>query len=174
MLTGNLPNGQASGISCPECGGALWEAENGKVSRFQCHVGHSYTGESLMAEKDSELENAVWTALRAMEEAAELRRRTAARLERAPFGTLRQKCLRESAELEERASILRGALTGHTDTPHAPIDAKIKTTSSKKGNGRANHGQHENGQGRNKSEVTAGSAMKGTARGKTKARQARR
>jgi len=173
MRVGNLPAGQASGLICPECGGALWEAENGKVTRFQCHVGHSYTAETLMAEKDGELENALWTALRAMEEAAELRRRTAARLEKAPFGTLREKCLRESAELEERASVLRGALTGETRTPHAVIDAKIKTRASKRSNGRSNNGQHHSGR-RHKNAKMISSSSKAAARGKAEARRARK
>jgi two-component system chemotaxis response regulator CheB len=163
LLTDTLPKGQASGIICPECGGALWEAENGKVTRFQCHVGHSYTADTLMAEKNSELENALWTALRTMEEAADLRRRTAARLQKAPFAALREKCLRESAELEQRAAVLRGALTGLPQVPHAPIDAKIKTRGTKS-NGRAKHGQDQNGRRRAKVQRPPGSLSKSTTR----------
>jgi len=171
LLTENLPIGQASGLICPDCGGALWEAENGKVRRFQCHVGHSFTAESLIAEKDGELEIALWTALRALEEAAELRRRTAARLQNAPFGTLHDKCQQEAADLEQRASVLRGALTGRSDIPDAPIDAKIKTR-GKKSNGRENNG---NGNGRrNKSEPASANSSKGKRRIKSKARKTNR
>src|SRR4051812_27469340 len=46
--------GPPSPFTCPECGGALWERKDGKVNRFQCHVGHSYTSESLVSEKNDE------------------------------------------------------------------------------------------------------------------------
>ena len=53
-----------SPFTCPECGGALWEKKDGKVFRYQCHVGHSYTSESLVSEKTEELEGGLWSAVR--------------------------------------------------------------------------------------------------------------
>jgi two-component system chemotaxis response regulator CheB len=32
--------GKPSGFSCPECGGVLWEIEDGDLLRFRCRVGH--------------------------------------------------------------------------------------------------------------------------------------
>ena len=61
-------NGRKRGaISCftyPECGGALWELTQGKLVRFECHVGHGYSPQSLDEEKGQALEVALWTALR--------------------------------------------------------------------------------------------------------------
>jgi hypothetical protein len=98
-------------VICPECGGALWDSRNGKLIRYQCHVGHSYTAESLLSQKDTELETSLWSALRSMEETADLRRRMATRLEKAPFGDMRSRYLSAAAELERRAKVLREALT---------------------------------------------------------------
>ena len=33
--------------TCPDCGGALWEIQEGRVLRYQCHVGHQYAPENL-------------------------------------------------------------------------------------------------------------------------------
>src|SRR5262249_23748837 len=41
-------NGPPSVLTCPECGGTLWELEEGKVLRFRCHTGHSFSVESLV------------------------------------------------------------------------------------------------------------------------------
>jgi two-component system chemotaxis response regulator CheB len=74
--------GPPSKFTCPECGGALWEIQDGKLLRYRCHVGHGYTAESLMAAQGEKLEDALWSALRALEETAGMRRRMANRARR--------------------------------------------------------------------------------------------
>jgi two-component system chemotaxis response regulator CheB len=71
--------GEASGLTCPECGGALWERQEGELIRFRCHVGHAYSAESMQAEQAVALEAALWSALRSLEERADLFRRLARR-----------------------------------------------------------------------------------------------
>jgi len=67
--------GTPAPYSCPECNGALWEVREGELLRFRCRVGHAYGSESLLASKNDELETALWTALRTLEEKAALHRR---------------------------------------------------------------------------------------------------
>src|SRR5205823_2308744 len=74
--------GTPAGFGCPDCGGALWDLRDGNLVRFRCRVGHAWTAESLLAEQTGELEKALWTALRALEERAALSRRVAERLSR--------------------------------------------------------------------------------------------
>ena len=45
-------------------------------------------------------ENSLWTALRSMEETADLRRRMARRISKVPFGDMRERYLTEAAEFE--------------------------------------------------------------------------
>ena len=71
--------GAPSALTCPDCGGALWEIHNGELTRFRCHVGHQYNTESLDAEQQHAVEGALWSAVRVLEERAELRRRMAKR-----------------------------------------------------------------------------------------------
>lgn len=60
--------GERSNISCPECGGALWELKQGNVTRFRCHSGHAYNEESLLNSMDSSLEETLWVSMRILEE----------------------------------------------------------------------------------------------------------
>jgi two-component system chemotaxis response regulator CheB len=55
-------------LTCPDCGGALWELEHGSVHRFRCHTGHAFTAESLADSSREALEETLWVALRMMEE----------------------------------------------------------------------------------------------------------
>lgn len=74
--------GEPSPYSCPECGGVLWELKDGEMIRFRCRVGHAYTSETLTTEQALTVEHALWSALRALEEQAAVRRRMAARSHR--------------------------------------------------------------------------------------------
>jgi len=71
--------GEPSPYSCPECGGVLWELRDGQLIRFRCRVGHAYTSETLTTEQALTVEHALWSALRALEEHAAVRRRMAER-----------------------------------------------------------------------------------------------
>jgi two-component system chemotaxis response regulator CheB len=56
----------------------LWELHDENFVRFRCHVGHAYSLESLVAEQADNVERALWSAVRALEEKAALARRMAA------------------------------------------------------------------------------------------------
>lgn len=70
--------GQRSAITCPECGGLLWELRDEGVLRFRCHVGHAYSARTLEAEQGTRVEAAMWAALRSLQESIRLSRRLAA------------------------------------------------------------------------------------------------
>lgn len=59
--------GRVAGISCPECGGALWEVD-ASSPRFRCHTGHAYTAAALFHAQDETIEEALWVAIRALHE----------------------------------------------------------------------------------------------------------
>ncbi|MCR5887881.1 chemotaxis protein CheB [Hymenobacter sp. J193] len=60
--------GHLAPLTCPDCGGNLWELNEGSVLRYRCHTGHAFTGESLMESSRHSLEETLWVALRMMEE----------------------------------------------------------------------------------------------------------
>ncbi len=109
-LPSDPPLGRASGFTCPECHGGLWELEDDDLPRYRCRIGHGFSAETLLASQGSGVEAALWTAYRALEERAALCRRLAdraesrrARLTADRFGT-------ESVELAEQARVLRAFL----------------------------------------------------------------
>ncbi len=71
--------GAASSLTCPDCGGALWEVQDGRVHRYQCHTGHQFAPDALDAEQRDAVDGALWSAMRVLEEHAELKMRLARR-----------------------------------------------------------------------------------------------
>ncbi|MFL5729433.1 MAG: chemotaxis protein CheB [Cytophagaceae bacterium] len=55
-------------ISCPDCGGTLWQITESQLPRFRCHVGHAFNGAGLMRSHSKAMEETLWVSLRLMEE----------------------------------------------------------------------------------------------------------
>jgi two-component system chemotaxis response regulator CheB len=102
--------GTPSGFACPDCGGSLWEIEEGELTRFRCRVGHAWAAGSLVAEQAEAVEAALWTAFRALEERAALCRRITARFEKRHGRNLSARFARPAAEAKRRAEVLRQVL----------------------------------------------------------------
>jgi len=64
-------------ITCPACGGVLWELREGDQLFYYCQTGHRYSLESVFGEQTNGVENALWAAVRALEERAALTHRLA-------------------------------------------------------------------------------------------------
>jgi two-component system chemotaxis response regulator CheB len=106
---GGMP-GPPSVFTCPECGGTLWEIDQGDLICYRCHVGHAYNGNSLVAAKSDDLEAALWTALRTLEENATLRRRMANHARERGMTAIAESYEEHAAETEERARLVRRIL----------------------------------------------------------------
>jgi two-component system, chemotaxis family, protein-glutamate methylesterase/glutaminase len=102
--------GPPSPLTCPACGGALWEMPDGEPLRFRCHVGHGYTAETLAAGQSNEIDGALWAALRALEEKAALRRRVASRANIRNMTALAETYETQAHDAEQRAAVIRGVL----------------------------------------------------------------
>ena len=57
--------GEISAFTCPSCNGALWELQEGNLTRYRCHTGHAFSAESLLAEQSESIEDALFAGLRA-------------------------------------------------------------------------------------------------------------
>lgn len=99
--------GTPSPFACPECAGVLWELSEGGVLRFRCRTGHAYSVGTLLAEQAEGVEDALWSALRALEEKAALAKRMAerARDRGSPFSAKHFE--QQSQDLKQRAAVLR-------------------------------------------------------------------
>lgn len=73
-------DGKPSEFTCPECHGTLWEVPESNGTSFECRTGHRYSSRSLIQDNEDALENALWVALRSLEESAALSQRLADRV----------------------------------------------------------------------------------------------
>jgi hypothetical protein len=55
----------ASGFSCPECQGNLWELTDGLLVQYQYRVGHVLSADSVVTQQAAAIETMLWTALNA-------------------------------------------------------------------------------------------------------------
>jgi two-component system, chemotaxis family, protein-glutamate methylesterase/glutaminase len=120
------PPGSPSVFGCPDCGGVLWEVDHEHGLRFRCRVGHAYTARSLLSAEDTGLEDAMWAALRALEEQESLSRRMLNRHWGSGADRSRARLKQRSDDLGQRADVLRRFLTTPVvggfadDDAHAP------------------------------------------------------
>lgn len=60
--------GHRTSMTCPDCGGVVWRIGVGYPLRYRCHTGHAFSAMSLEAEQRAGAENALWSAVRRLEE----------------------------------------------------------------------------------------------------------
>jgi len=106
------PNEPPSPFTCPECGGALWERAHADELNYRCHVGHRFSISSLLDGQSEQIETALWSAVRALEDHAALRRRLAERYEGQLDVLLGANFAEDAREAESRADAIRRLLVG--------------------------------------------------------------
>lgn len=102
--------GIPSTMSCPECHGVLWEVKNDELVRFRCRVGHAYSDEALLVHQSENLEAALWTALRALEEHCALARRLSSRATQRGHTHSASAFTEQAMDAEHHASVIRSVL----------------------------------------------------------------
>ncbi|MFP5286516.1 MAG: chemotaxis protein CheB, partial [Thermoanaerobaculia bacterium] len=105
--------GVPSDLTCPACGGSLREARVDSVVHFRCRTGHAYSPESLLAKQTDVIEEALWAAMRSLEENAALARRMERRMRqlRQNGPGAEERYGRRAQEAEQHAEVLRKILT---------------------------------------------------------------
>lgn len=107
---GAFPFGKPSTFSCPDCGGTLWEIEEGKMLRFRCHVGHAFGVETLQAMQSEEIEDALWIAVRALQDKATLSELTASRMRDRNLQSVAERLEQEAQEAKQRSAMIQQVL----------------------------------------------------------------
>jgi two-component system chemotaxis response regulator CheB len=99
-----------SQFTCPECHGSLWQVRDGALVRYRCRTGHAYSPETLASEQTHSIEEALFTALRALEENATLLRRLHRQAHERGQERSAGRFLSHAESVEVRAQIIRDAL----------------------------------------------------------------
>ena len=102
--------GKISRLTCPDCHGALWEIDDQEQLRYRCHVGHAYSAEALNEGQSQMLEEALWSAVRALEEQMVLSQRIVERARKANHTRAAVTFARRAQEAEDHSSIIRQLL----------------------------------------------------------------
>jgi two-component system chemotaxis response regulator CheB len=92
---------------CPECNGPMWLVETGKLLHFHCRIGHSFSGQSLLVEKTMALESALWSAVNALKDKADISKKLAMRARgNSPAGSDVDYFLSQAANSESHARVI--------------------------------------------------------------------
>ncbi|HVW01275.1 MAG TPA: chemotaxis protein CheB, partial [Planctomycetaceae bacterium] len=130
LLTGDMV-GALTPFTCPECGGVMSEFKE-PSTYYRCHVGHGFTPEALSSEQHVQLEAALWTALRSLDEHAALFRRMSTSARRDGFEAAAAQYDRRVEELESQGEFIRGILH---KTPENSLEPRPPAAHPTGGNG---------------------------------------
>jgi two-component system chemotaxis response regulator CheB len=113
--------GELTPYSCPECWGALWESSENGVPRYRCRVGHAFAADSVVEKQSDSIDQALWMALRALLERAQLTERIAARI-RSTNGSEKTAARfdSQSQEAHTQAAVIRRVLLERDASPETP------------------------------------------------------
>ncbi len=99
--------GTRTTYSCPECNGSIWQIGTEEPLRFRCHIGHSFTADIFISEQTQNIENALWSAVRAMEEKVTFSRQMAERMKNYNLQKAATKYEDHAKSLDEEVSLIR-------------------------------------------------------------------
>jgi two-component system, chemotaxis family, protein-glutamate methylesterase/glutaminase len=102
--------GRRSVLSCPDCGGVMWEIDEGSLTRYRCHVGHAYTDELMHLAVDESLRRALASALRALDERVALLRKLEARAVAAGHNQLAESWVHRRREFDHEVDTIDEAI----------------------------------------------------------------
>ncbi|CAM4398346.1 chemotaxis protein CheB [Deinococcus marmoris] len=103
---GVMAFGKVTPQTCPDCGGVLVEIKEGGFTRYRCHTGHAYTGDTLLASVTEAIEDKLWQTMRALEEASMLLEHTGKDFAAAGNARLAEEYTRKAREMEARTKLI--------------------------------------------------------------------
>jgi two-component system, chemotaxis family, protein-glutamate methylesterase/glutaminase len=125
--------GPPSGMTCPDCGGALWEVAEKGLVRYRCHVGHQFTGDGLDSALHDTVEGALWTAVRVLEEQAAMKQRMAERAQGAGLSMVREGFEAGSKDSHRQAQAIRELLFSRKATkPAEAVRAEARSAAKRR------------------------------------------
>jgi two-component system, chemotaxis family, protein-glutamate methylesterase/glutaminase len=124
MQHSTVPFERPVALTCPDCGGALRQQTVGNVTQFRCHIGHVLNAEVMAAAQLEILERDLSSALRMLNERAELCRELAEK--HAGRGNLEAQriWMQASEEARKRENALRDMTEAEWIRPESLVAAE--------------------------------------------------
>jgi len=102
--------GRRSVLSCPDCHGVMWEIDEGTLTRYRCHVGHTYSDDLMDMALDESLRRALASAQRALEERVALADRLYRQAQEGSHRSLMSTWSSRKHEYEQEMKVVRDAI----------------------------------------------------------------
>jgi two-component system chemotaxis response regulator CheB len=111
--------GKPSPFVCPECSGGLWEIKHSRPLRFRCHTGHGYSLDTLQQNQANNTDSALWSAIRALQEKAQLLEMMALTRRNAGEDARSVALDAEARTTQQQADVIRALVEERSSTPQA-------------------------------------------------------
>jgi two-component system, chemotaxis family, protein-glutamate methylesterase/glutaminase len=102
-------------FTCPDCHGVLAEERNGDFINYRCRVGHTFSVQTLHAEKSNEIEEALWAAVQILDEQIDLTERAARRARANGNERVAARMETRAMRYRQRAAVVQQALPSVSD-----------------------------------------------------------
>jgi two-component system chemotaxis response regulator CheB len=116
---GVMELGEMSPFTCADCHGTLLRVKAGGPVRFRCHTGHAFTADSLLSGMTVNVEDSLWSTIRALEEAEMLLRHMSEHLSAGARPESVAELTARADELRRRADLIRQAAMSSVATAAA-------------------------------------------------------
>jgi two-component system chemotaxis response regulator CheB len=110
---GVMKLGEISPFTCPDCHGVLIKIKDGNIVRFRCHTGHAFSADTLLATLTEHIEDAMWSAMREMEESIMLLRQMSEQFSDSNQTQMAEVFLQKACEAEDRVKLIRKVVLDH-------------------------------------------------------------
>ncbi len=132
LEVGVMQLGTPSSFTCPDCHGTLLQITTGDILRFRCHTGHAFSINSLFAQVGESIEEALWNAIRAIEERVMLLQHVAKHSREVGGGATAERLLEQARAAEQQAQLVRLAvLQRDASSQRTPNSAADVSTASR-------------------------------------------
>lgn len=106
----STPAGSPTSLTCPECGGAIWEISQGSLRTFQCHINHTFSAENFIEGQAEEIEHMLWTLLRTLKDRVRLTQHLAKEANNNNQPLIAQQFENQAQQALQRAELIQQAL----------------------------------------------------------------
>jgi len=104
--------GHPSVFTCPECNGTLWQIDETTPPHYRCHTGHAFSERSLANSQHRNVEEALWSGVRALHEKEKLYRQMADAAHTGKFAHAAEEYIEQALDAQRKAEVLRSLLAG--------------------------------------------------------------
>ncbi len=106
--------GRLTPLTCPECGGVLWQSENEPLLRLRCHTGHAFSAKSYLDGQSEIIEYSLWAAVQHLQERTKLLRKMAEKEREKGHLHIAEDYEKKARDLGYHADVIRNFITEET------------------------------------------------------------